>query len=67
MTVSSCAGSRSPDALNDNEFGKQIKQATGSAKPAANLPKSLEPTPVVAEHGTMRRELSISGNHLLVA
>ena len=67
MTVSSCAGSRSSEALNDKEFGKIIKQATGSAKPDANLPKRLEPTPVVAERGTMRRELSISGNQLLAA
>jgi hypothetical protein len=44
MTVSSCAGSRSPEALNDKEFGKIIKQATGSAKPDANFPKRLEPT-----------------------
>src|SRR2546429_3416345 len=27
----------------------------------------LEPTPVVTERGTMRRELSISGNQLLAA
>ena len=67
MTVSSCAGSRSRDPLNDKEFGKITKQATGSAKPAANLPKSLEPTPAVGEHGTMSRELSLSGNRLFVA
>lgn len=66
MTVSSYT-SRSPDPLKDKEFGKIIRPATGSAKPAANLPKSLEPTPVVGEHGTRRRELSISGPQLLVA
>ena len=67
MTVSSCAGSRSSDVLNDKKFGTISKQATGRAKPAANLPKSLEPTPIVAEHGAMRREINISGNQLLVA
>ena len=68
MTVTSCAGSRSRDALNNKEFGAIIKQATGSPAPAANLPKSLESTPVVAEHGgTLIREINISGNQLLVA
>ena len=67
MTVSSCAGSRSSDVLNDKKFGTISKQATGRSKPAANLPKSLEPTPIVAEHGAMRREINISGNQLLVA
>jgi hypothetical protein len=38
-----------------------------SGRWAANLPKSLEPTPVVGEHGTRKRELSISGRQLFVA
>ena len=66
MTVSSYT-SRSPDPLKDKEFGKIIRPATVSGKPAANLPRSLEPTPVGGGHGTRKRELSISGRQLFVA
>jgi hypothetical protein len=67
MTVNSCAGYRSPNALND----KQSEQLTGRPPAVPGLPrilpKRLEPTPEVAEHGTMRHEINISGNRLLVA
>jgi hypothetical protein len=55
MTVNSCAGYRSPNALND----KQSEQLTGRPPAVPGLPrilpKRLEPTPEVAEHGTMVR------------
>ena len=60
-------GFHSRKARNDKEFGAIIKQVTANAEPSADLPKSLEPTLVIAEHGVTRREINISGSQLLVA
>jgi len=66
MTYSSCAGSRSNDMKGRRSEAIE-KRAGGNGLPVDKLPVNLESSPLVAERGATKPEISISGGQLLVA
>jgi hypothetical protein len=66
MNYSSCASSH-PDAMGDRESATLVRQTTGNAGRADNLPVSLEPTPMITAYSATMPKIDISGSHLLAA
>jgi len=66
MNYGSCASSR-PDVMGDRESATLVRQTTGNAGHADNLPVSVKPTPMITAHGATMPEINISVSHLLAA
>ena len=66
MTHSSCAGSRSNDMKGRRSEAIE-KRAGGNGQPVDKLQVNPESSPLVAERGATKPEISISGGQLIVA